>query len=129
MKRGEILQKATDLITGDRQEQHGDASSTYAVIGALWGAYLLAREYQPGESIHPFDVLQMMSLLKIGRASLNPANPDNYIDNAGYTGLAGEIAMSGGGERYQSAFQPGAEAPHLSPRTKKGGKKRARNKA
>lgn len=85
MKAGDICRTAAALVGGDRNHQHGDAAVNHANIAALWGAYL-------GVPVSPHQAAMMMALLKIARTKAGAVNPDDYIDLAGYAGVAGEIA-------------------------------------
>ena len=40
MDRSEVLSKAAELISGDRQATYGDAKEMHQLIGDLWSAYL-----------------------------------------------------------------------------------------
>jgi hypothetical protein len=84
MKRAEILDTAKAYVTKDRAADHGDMEDNFATIGAFWSTYL-------GVPVAAHDVAAMMSLLKIARIRSNPAHPDNWIDNAGYSACGGEI--------------------------------------
>ena len=84
MNRTEILNKANEYITKDRQSTHGDAEDSFANIANLWGAYL-------DKVISTQDVAIMMTLLKIARYKKNPSHTDNAIDMAGYAAIAGEL--------------------------------------
>ncbi len=107
MNRAEILDTAKSLITGDRQEQYGDAAQIYKVVGKMWGDYIFegfAKRYGPiydsdskqitGFVFSPQTVLTMLALMKIGREVSGNHKDDNFIDAAGYIALAGEIAGS-----------------------------------
>lgn len=85
MKRSEILTEANDYITRDRAATHGKAEDSFAQIAALWSADL-------GVQLTAIDVARLMVLFKMARAKSNPAHQDNWIDAAGYSALAGEIA-------------------------------------
>lgn len=85
MKAPEILMKAVDLVGGDRAKQHGDKVENHHNIADLWGAYL-------GRTLSAHDVALMMCLLKIARTKTGAYNDDDYVDLAGYAGVAGEIA-------------------------------------
>jgi hypothetical protein len=85
MKRTEILNKAAEIITGDRNETHGDAQKTFARIASYWGVYL-------GLDVTPAQVAEMMVLLKVARSQAGCFNADDYIDCVGYSALAGELA-------------------------------------
>lgn len=83
-----ILRMAADLVEGDRAAAHGDALDAHWQVAALWSAYLgfkLLHEIQPDE------VLMMLALLKVGRSRHGRSNPDDYVDGAGYIGLAGAV--------------------------------------
>ena len=84
----EILAKASDLISGDRNDEHGDRGLCHKNIAALWSAYLDI--YLP-----PYKVALMMALLKIARSKTGTFNMDNFVDLPGYGALAGELAAKG----------------------------------
>ena len=92
MKADEILTCAADLVGGQRNEQHGEKTKNHENIAALWNAYLGIR-HEPGSPLSALDVAQMMVLLKLARTQLGKHNTDNWIDMAGYSGVAGEIAV------------------------------------
>ena len=83
MKRGEVLQTAETLISGDRQASYGDAAESHQRIADLWAVYL-------NVEISAVDVAAMMVLLKVSR-SKGSARDDNWIDICGYAALAGEM--------------------------------------
>lgn len=85
MKRSEILTEANDYITRDRAATHGKAEDSFAQIAALWSTDL-------GVQLTAIDVARLMVLFKMARAKSNPTHKDNWIDAAGYSALAGEIA-------------------------------------
>ena len=95
MTKEEILKKAKDLITGDRNETHGDAFQNHAEIAEFWNIYL-DKKLQPMASITAEDVALMMILMKISRNTQGKKNNiDNFIDMCGYAAIAGEINESG----------------------------------
>jgi hypothetical protein len=85
VRASDVCRQAADLVGGDRAHQHGDARSLHARIATLWSAHL-------GRSITPHDVALMMLLLKVARTAGGTFNPDNYVDAAGYAGIAAELA-------------------------------------
>jgi len=97
MSAGAICRRAAELVEGDRQATHGDALEVYADLAAQWNAYLGER-LVPGCRLSARDTALMMALMKISRTKHGAPNPDNYVDLAGYAGIAGEIAavMDGG---------------------------------
>jgi hypothetical protein len=89
MKASKICTQAAELVSGDREQQHGDKKENHENIARLWNAY--ACTIQPGY-LTALDVANMMELLKIARRKTGEHNDDDYIDAAGYAGVAGEIA-------------------------------------
>jgi len=81
--RSVILSTAQQLVSSDREKEHGDARKNFEVVAELWSVYL-------GIDILPHEVPMMMTLYKIARTTENPTNVDNYVDIAGYSALAGE---------------------------------------
>ena len=91
----EILKKAKELVTGDRNETHGDAFKNHAEIAEFWNIFL-DKKLQPMASITAEDVALMMVLMKISRNTQGKKNNlDNFIDMCGYAAIAGEINDSG----------------------------------
>jgi hypothetical protein len=95
------LRTALELTGGDRAKQHGDKRQNHQNIADLWNAYLGGKAvFGPSagmsiwrrEPFTPHDVAIMMCLLKIARLKSGSHNPDNYIDLAGYAGVAAECA-------------------------------------
>lgn len=82
--RARILNTAKEAVTKDRNDTHGNPEDTFTDIAALWSAYL-------GEQLQPYDVCNMMALLKIARAKQNPKHDDNWIDIAGYAACGAEV--------------------------------------
>ena len=95
MTKEEILKKAKDLISGDRNETHGDAFQNHAEIAEFWNIFLDGK-LRPMANITAADVAIMMILLKISRTNQGEKfNLDNFVDMAGYSAIAGEIGDSG----------------------------------
>jgi len=78
-----ILQEAESLVSGDREEEHGDFYSNAYLTAKLWQGYT-------GWDIQPEQVPVMLALLKIARSN-NSNNMDNFRDAAGYLALAAEL--------------------------------------
>ena len=95
MTKEEILKKAKELITGDRNDTHGDAYRNHAEIAEFWNIFLV-KKLKPMANITAEDVALMMVLMKISRNSQGKkSNLDNFIDMCGYAAIAGEINDSG----------------------------------
>lgn len=99
MNRKEILEKATECVCGQREQDYGRPEDNFKTIGLLWGIYLKAahpdrtKEF-PLNCITPKDVAIMMSLLKTARIAIG-GSEDSFVDLAGYAACAGEIATGG----------------------------------
>lgn len=92
---GGITAEAHTLVTGARAKTHGGKTLNHQNIADLWNAYL-GNALMPKLKAH--DVAVMMCLLKIARMKLGETNRDNYVDLAGYAGVAGEIMGETNGE-------------------------------
>ena len=90
MNRADILSKASEIVTKDRNDQYGSPEDNFKIIGEFWSTYLGPR-IESG--IDAEDVAVMMALLKIARISTGKPNADNFVDLAGYSACAGEIAL------------------------------------
>ena len=84
----EILERAITLITGDREEDYGEAHKNFSDIAALWSVVL-------GVDVQPWQVAACMSQLKLARAIKTSTHADSWVDMAGYVGLAAELALGG----------------------------------
>jgi phage gp36-like protein len=89
-----ICSEAAELVMGSRAGQHGPKVRNHQNIADHWNAYLGERLTMP---LTALDVALMMVELKIARTKLSGgrSNRDNYVDMAGYAGVAGEIALNG----------------------------------
>lgn len=90
MNRSEILDTAKEYVTRDRAATHGEAEDNFTQIAIVWTWWLNTRLRDP---LTAYDVAQMMSLFKKARAKANKAHLDNFVDDAAYSALAGEIAQ------------------------------------
>ena|SRR3990167_4342104 len=72
-----ILSQAQAIIDGQRKEEYGDVNESFSRIAGLWSAYL-------DHTITPFDVADMMILLKLSRLKVSPLHKDSSIDIVGY---------------------------------------------
>lgn len=85
-----ILGRAAELVGGDRSKSHGDMHKLHDNVAILWNAYLSVRRNPEGPITGP-DVAMLMALLKMARAQNGGFNIDDYVDLAGYAGIAGEL--------------------------------------
>lgn len=89
-----ILQDAETAVS-EGVQKHGDTAKSFQMIGQMWQTYLanmVASRNSP--KITPFDVAQMMILVKTCRAMYG-FSMDNHIDIAGYSALAGMLNPMG----------------------------------
>jgi hypothetical protein len=75
-----ISEEAASIVAGERQSDYGDANESFARIANLWSAYT-------GSTIEPWDVAQMMILLKVSRAKTSKKR-DTLVDIIGYAECA-----------------------------------------
>lgn len=88
--RSGILEEASNLISGERHEEYGDAKENFDRIAGYWNAHLGLINF-----ISARDVAAMMVLLKISRLHGDgPKDVDTYVDICGYAAIGGEIAGS-----------------------------------
>jgi Domain of unknown function (DUF6378) len=114
----DILSEASKQVGGDR-DIHGDVDNSYSMIAQLWEIYLRHSNFRrhgiaaAGHlHIDAIDVLEMMSLLKKGRfVYATEPNRDNFVDDAGYTALAGMQALPKQ-EPKQEIREPHEEVDH-----------------
>lgn len=82
-----ICQRAAALVGGDRLQQHGEADRNFENIAKLWSAYL-------GMPIAAEQVAWLNVLQKCARTKTGKFNLDDYVDAAGYAGIAGAVHPS-----------------------------------
>jgi hypothetical protein len=97
-----ILEKANELVNGDRQQDYGDPWINHARIAALWQLYLVGRfgDFERDDvyvsnrrvDIEATDAAMMMILVKVARLMESPNHTDSYVDLAGYAQVAQRCA-------------------------------------
>lgn len=85
MIREELLDQCKEIVTKHRQSQYGTPEDNFGRIALFWSAYL-------GKTIRPYDVANLMILLKVARSLNSPTSPDTWIDMAGYAACGCEVA-------------------------------------
>tara|TARA_R110002020_G_scaffold473399_1_gene702577 strand:- start:63 stop:629 length:567 start_codon:yes stop_codon:yes gene_type:complete len=82
------LQEAESLVSGDREEEHGEFWKNAYLTSRLWQGYT-------GWDIQPEQVPVMLALLKIARSvgarQQESSGKDNFVDACGYLALAAEL--------------------------------------
>lgn len=89
-KRVQLTQSAAELIVGQRQEDYGPPEKNFQRVADYW-SIRLREKLREGETLTPREVAEMLSLLKVARATQSPTE-DSFVDNIGYTAIAGELA-------------------------------------
>jgi hypothetical protein len=101
--RGQILNTAKSLTTGDRNKSYGPPIYNLTTYANLCQAYMDGRGLDSSaiQEITPLDAVDMaifMVLAKVSRIAANRGHKDNYIDGAAYMAIAGECdELLGGG--------------------------------
>lgn len=96
MERAKILNEAIRIVCRERAGQYGDPENNFAVIAAMWSAYLHARCAADRLALDGKDVAAMMALLKIARVASGKPKMDNWVDLAGYAACGGALDANGG---------------------------------
>ena len=78
-----LAEEAAAIVAGDRAADYGDVNDSFARIAKRWSAYT-------GSHISPWDVAQMMILLKVSRAKTSTKR-DTLVDIIGYAECAGQL--------------------------------------
>lgn len=93
ISRKEILEKAMQCATGNREEQYGKPEDNFATIAGFWETYLERKcvSHDADVCVTPEDVVAMMILLKVARIAGVNSTEDSWIDIAGYAACGGEI--------------------------------------
>lgn len=95
--RGDILNEASRLINGPKQDDYGPPAVNFGNIAVGWQVIL-------GCAVSAEQVARCMAWLKIARLNTGP-HTDSYIDGAGYMALAAELAV------YRAVKPDGAVNP------------------
>lgn len=85
MTRDEVLDTAKGLISGEREDDYGNASDNFQRIAAGWSVIL-------GKDVTRGQVALCMDWVKTARLIQSPDHADSWIDKAGYSALGGEVS-------------------------------------
>ena len=88
-----ILDKAKEVVYGDREATYGDPGKNLRVIADFWENYLHARGLwnTDAHGLTAEDVCHMMVLLKVARLANTPGHHDSMVDICGYTALVERV--------------------------------------
>ena len=88
----DVVSEAARLVGGDRERTHGSKHDNFTKIARVWNAYL--RNANPAHvDLGPDQAADLMELMKVARRQSGAFNPDDYIDGAGYAGVAFEARV------------------------------------
>ena len=82
-QRKSVTDEAKAIVAGERASDYGDVNKSFARIADFWSAYTNA-------NITPWDVAQMMILLKVSRAKTS-TKADTLVAIAGYAECASQL--------------------------------------
>jgi len=83
----DILEEASSIISGARQEEYGKPEDSFQKIADYWGTYL-------DHPISPQDVALMMVMLKVARIPEGKkASRDTMVDIAGYAAIGSTLSF------------------------------------
>jgi len=81
----EVLERAAELVTGDREKSYGNVHTNYSRIAELWSVVL-------GYALDDYQVALCLAQLKVARLIETPTHEDSWIDGAGYLAIGAELA-------------------------------------
>lgn len=88
--RAEVLEEASRLITGDRNNSYGPPDQDFVRTAAMWQA--MGYRGPDGRDLRGSDVALLMIALKLSRATWQHKR-DNFTDIAGYAGCGHEVSL------------------------------------
>ncbi len=91
MNKWELLNRAGNVIEGDRARDYGDAHENFGRIAIGWSVIAESAMNDHGE-IRSEHVALMMDWLKTCRIIGELGNEDSWVDKRGYTALGGGSA-------------------------------------
>tara|TARA_Y100000385_G_C12693198_1_gene467276 strand:+ start:251 stop:520 length:270 start_codon:yes stop_codon:yes gene_type:complete len=83
--RTHILETASNLVTGDREEDYGSPQVNFGHIALRWSQHV-------GVPLEGYQVALMMADLKIARMVSSGPHEDSFVDICGYAALAAELS-------------------------------------
>ena len=92
LSKANIFEQAKALTTGDRHNAYGDISVNFTRTADLLNAYFQGRDLSK-EPIQAFEIGIINQLQKISRIAHDPTNADSHVDNVGFGGITGELAL------------------------------------
>jgi hypothetical protein len=85
MTREDTLEKALDIIQGDRHNEYGPAQDHFREAAVVW-SLVLKKEVTAAQ------VILCLAALKLIRLSTKNNHKDSWVDLAGYAALGNEVS-------------------------------------
>ena len=92
LSKTEKFDQAKAVPTGDRMKAYASVDENFQRTADLWNAYLQGWDMSK-QPIELFEVGIFNQLQKISRLAHDPTNPDSHVDNVGFGGITGELAL------------------------------------
>lgn len=86
INKASLLDTAKQIVTGDRNNTHGDFYEMHKHVSEVVNAYL-------GTKLEPADIVSIMQIIKMVREKHGSFNIDDYIDQLGYTSGKAECVL------------------------------------
>ena len=90
---GKILQRAHEIINGERQTEYGDVEDNFGCIAEIWELYCRKAHIFSNRRIKPSNVADMMALFKIARLMTGTQTEDSCVDACGYLALGHDLRL------------------------------------
>lgn len=97
MNRSDVLNRADEVVNGERQDQYGNPEDNFSVIAEFFETYIKNKCVFQDEDgslnceIGARDIANLMILFKVGRLTTGAGSEDTYIDIAGYAACGGAM--------------------------------------
>jgi hypothetical protein len=91
LKRDEVLDKAKELINGQRAKDYGDAFDNHTRIAEGWNIIMNGALMSHGHLTEQHVIL-MMDWMKTARLLETMDHNDSWVDKIGYTALGAEFS-------------------------------------
>jgi hypothetical protein len=83
MTKIEVLSRAAELVSGDRELQYGDSTQNLKTLAELWRSLI-------GIDLESAQVALMLAALKLMRLAHDHTHTDSWVDLAGYAAIGAE---------------------------------------
>ncbi|MBD3261321.1 MAG: hypothetical protein GF334_06485 [Candidatus Altiarchaeales archaeon] len=81
----DFLSELSDILTKQRNKNHGPPTLNHQCAASLWNVYLSTRrKADQNFQLTEADYNAMMMLAKVARVACNPTHKDSWQDSAGY---------------------------------------------